>query len=142
MRAVADLEKLGPRTVWVDCDVIEADGGTRTAAITGGFVALRLAVKRLLEEEKIEADPLSASVAAVSVGIVEGTPLLDLCYTEDFAAEVDMNVVMTSKGEFIEVQGTAESRPFSDASLDRMLALAHKGIRQLVRAQKQALSGR
>lgn len=135
LRAVTDLDKLGERTIWLDCDVLEADGGTRTAAVTGAWVALRRAVSKLLKEGALKEDPLREAVAAVSVGIVEGRPLLDLCYTEDLAAAVDMNVVMTASGRFVEVQGTAEEQPYSREELDAMLALAAKGIRKLLKAQ-------
>lgn len=139
LRAVTDLQLLGQRTIWVDCDVLEADGGTRTAAITGGFVALRLAVDGLLRDGLIEKDPIRDAVAAVSVGIVEGCPLLDLAYVEDVAAEVDMNVVMTASGKFVEVQGTAEDEPFSKSEMQKMLSLAQKGIEQLTAEQAAAL---
>lgn len=139
LRAVTDLEALGPRTVWVDCDVLQADGGTRTAAVTGAYVAMRRAMDRLRREGRLDRDPLTASVAAVSVGLVEGRPLLDLCYTEDLAAGVDMNIVMTGRGKFVEVQGTAEDEPFSAGDLDRLLKLAAGGIRRLLAAQKKAL---
>ncbi|MFH0907633.1 MAG: ribonuclease PH [bacterium] len=135
MRAIVDLEKLGSRTIWVDCDVLQADGGTRTAAITGSFVALRMAVDKLLKDGALAADPVREAVAAVSVGVVDGQALLDLCYTEDVVAEVDMNVVMTASGKFVEVQGTAESEPFPRETLDEMLALAEKGIRKLLEEQ-------
>ena len=138
LRAVVDLDKLGARTVWVDCDVLQADGGTRTAAITGAFVALRLALDRLLKEGLLTEDPIRESVAAVSVGLVGGQPLLDLCYLEDVDADVDMNVVMTASGRFVEVQGTAEDQPFSKAEMETMLALAETGIRALTRAQATA----
>ncbi|MBN1268886.1 MAG: ribonuclease PH [Kiritimatiellae bacterium] len=139
LRAVSDLEKLGTRTIWVDCDVVQADGGTRTAAITGAFVALRLAVNRLVADGLLQEDPLREAVAAVSVGLTGEQALLDLCYDEDVAAEVDMNVVMTASGKFVEVQGTAESRPFSRTRLQKMLALAEKGIRELLKAQERVL---
>lgn len=138
LRAVTDLDKLGERTIWLDCDVLEADGGTRTAAVTGAWVALRRAVNKLLKEGALKEDPLREAVAAVSVGIVEGRPLLDLCYTEDLAAAVDMNVVMTASGKFVEVQGTAEESPYSREELDRLLALAGKGIRKLLKEQESA----
>ena len=141
LRAVVDLEKLGPRSFWVDCDVIEADGGTRTASITGAYIALRLAVNRMLEEGLLEEDPILDQVAAVSVGVVKDRPLLDLCYEEDFAAEVDMNVVMTASGKFIEVQGTAEESPFSSTALNEMLALARKGIDELAAIQRKVIGG-
>jgi len=141
MRAAIDLEKLGPRTVWVDCDVLQADGGTRTAAITGSFVALSLAVKKLITEGKLTASPIVNSVAAVSVGIVDGQALLDLCYTEDVAAAVDMNLVMTAKGEFIELQGTGEEATFTESQLAELLSAGKSGIRQLLEAQTAALAG-
>jgi ribonuclease PH len=139
MRAAVDLDKVGPRTIWVDCDVLQADGGTRTAAITGAFVALSLAVRKLQSEGKLAADPIANAVAAVSVGIVSGVPMLDLCYTEDAAAEVDMNLVMTGKGEFIELQGTGEEATFDQAQLAAMLELGKAGIQQLLAAQREAL---
>jgi ribonuclease PH len=140
LRAVVDMEKLGPRTIWVDCDVLQADGGTRTAAVTGGFVAMRRAINKLLREGKIEEDPVNEAVAAISVGIVEGVPVLDLPYTEDLAAEVDMNIVMTASNRFVEVQGTAEEEPFSSARLQDMLKLAKKGIAELIALQEKAYS--
>jgi len=140
MRAAVDLEKLGPRTAWIDCDVLQADGGTRTAAITGGFVALRLAVHKLRQAGKITTDPIQNKVAAVSVGVVKGRPLLDLNYEEDVVAEVDMNLVMTGRGEFIEVQGTGEQATFTDDQLAAMLALGRTGIRDLIAAQDAALA--
>jgi ribonuclease PH len=133
------MERLGSRTIWLDCDVIQADGGTRTASITGAYVALALALRRLRRTGKIEADPLTGSVAAVSAGIVGGKALLDLCYDEDAHAEVDMNFVMTGKGRFIEVQGTAETKPFTRTQLDRLADLAWGGIQQLTSMQRQAL---
>lgn len=139
LRAVTDLEKLGARTIWVDCDVLQADGGTRTAAITGGYVALALALRKLQADGLIAESPLKAAVAAVSIGLVEGRPLLDLCYAEDVAAEVDMNVVMTDAGEFVEVQGTGEQGTFSGQELMRLLKLAAKGVKELFRAQQAAL---
>lgn len=139
LRAVTNLEKLGSRTVWVDCDVLEADGGTRTAAITGAYVALILAIRKLQSCGMLLDSPVTAAVAAVSVGVVEGESLLDLCYTEDVEASVDMNVVMTDKGEFVEVQGTGEEKPFGKTDLARLLELAEKGIADLLRAQQQAL---
>ncbi len=140
LRAVLDMVKLGQRTVWIDCDVIQADGGTRTAAITGSFVALRLAIEKLLQDGKIAESPIVDSVAAISVGIVGGVPLLDLCYVEDVDADVDMNVVMTRAGRFVEVQGTAEAKPFSDQEMKAMLNLAKKGIRALMKCQDKCLS--
>lgn len=140
IRAAVDLHKVGARTICVDCDVVQADGGTRTAAITGAFVALSLAVKKLQAERKISENPLLAQVAAVSVGIVNGTTLLDLCYTEDVAASVDMNLVMNSRGEFIEVQGTGEEATFTDVQLGELLALGKTGIRELLAAQQKAIA--
>jgi len=139
MRAALDLEKLGSRTIWVDCDVLQADGGTRTAAITGSYVALMLAVRKLLAEGKITENPILHAVAAVSMGIVGGQPMLDLCYTEDVSASVDFNLVMNSAGEFIELQGTGEEATFSEAQLAALLALGKSGIRQLLEAQERAL---
>jgi ribonuclease PH len=139
LRAVVDLKKVGERTFWIDADVIQGDGGTRTAAITGSFIALSSAVKKLMDQGLLTANPITDFVAAVSVGIVEGKPLLDLCYEEDSKAEVDMNVVMTGKGKFIEVQGTAEGNPFSKTDMDRLLDLAKKGIRELIAQQKKVL---
>jgi ribonuclease PH len=139
LRGVADLEALGERTVYVDCDVLEADGGTRCASITGGYVALALACRRLQEEGKLTRSPLTASVAAVSCGVVEGTPMLDLDYPEDSTAEVDANVVMTGDGGLVEVQATAERTPLSRAHLDELLALAQTGIEGLRAAQEAAL---
>jgi ribonuclease PH len=140
MRAALDLDKLGERTVWVDCDVLQADGGTRTAAITGAFVALSLAVKKLTAEKKLAANPVLHAVAAVSVGIVDGRPLLDLCYTEDVAATVDMNLVMNAAGEFIEVQGTGEEATFTESQLAELLASGRAGIRELLAAQEKAIA--
>ncbi len=129
LRSVVDYRKLGERTITVDCDVIQADGGTRTAAITGAYVALALACRRLMEDGLIEAYPLNGQVAAVSVGIIDGAPMLDLCYEEDSKAHVDMNVVMTDKGAFIEVQGTGEEAPFSREQFDTLLEVAEKVLR-------------
>ncbi|WP_374675094.1 ribonuclease PH [Ideonella sp.] len=140
MRAVFDLAALGERTITLDCDVLQADGGTRTAAITGAFVAAQDAVNTLLARGLIPASPIRDAVAAVSVGIVQGTPLLDLEYVEDAGCDTDMNVVMTGAGGFVEVQGTAEGVPFSRAEMDRLLALAAKGIAELVAAQRAALA--
>jgi ribonuclease PH len=141
MRAALDLQKLGSRTIWVDCDVLQADGGTRTAAITGAYVALALAVRKLIAAGKLTESPLLHAVAAVSVGIVEKQPLLDLCYTEDVAAEVDFNVVMNAAGEFIELQGTGEEATFSEHQLAEMLVLAKAGVGELLAAQHAALGG-
>jgi ribonuclease PH len=139
MRSVFDLRLLGERTIHLDCDVLQADGGTRTAAITGAYVAAHDAVSWLLRQGRIDASPIRDAVAAVSVGIVQGTPLLDLEYTEDSACDTDMNVVMTGSGGFVEVQGTAEGVPFSRAEMEALLALAGQGIGQLVAAQQAAL---
>jgi ribonuclease PH len=141
LRAVSELKNLGERTVWIDCDVLQADGGTRTASITGAYVALVEAVQRWLRRGIIESDPVRDAVAAVSVGIVEGRVLLDLCYEEDSKADVDMNFVMTGSGRFVEVQGTAESIPFTRSQMERMTDVARQGIRELVKAQKKALAG-
>jgi ribonuclease PH len=139
LRAVVDLEALGERTITVDCDVLQADGGTRTASITGGFVALALAIEKLAAQTPFERYPLTDFLASISVGSVGGVVLLDLNYEEDAQAEVDMNVVMTGSGAFVEVQGTGENAPFGRAELDEMLALAEEGIRQLVALQQQVL---
>ena len=139
LRAVTNLDILGERPFTADCDVIKADGGTRTAAITGGYVALHQAFEKLVEAGELSSVPLSTAVAAVSVGIVEGVPLLDLCYEEDARAEADFNVVMTGDGRFVEVQGTAEHQPYSRQELDALLALAEAGIRRLLEAQRTAL---
>src|SRR5437667_7283310 len=139
LRAISNRSLLGERTVTIDCDVLQADGGTRTAAITGAYVAFAIACRRLLGEKRIKRSPIIAEVAAISVGIVDGTPLLDLKYEEDSRAEVDMNVVCTGDGRFIEVQGTAEGQPFSRAQMDELLELGRRGIEQLVRAQREAI---
>jgi ribonuclease PH len=139
LRAVVDMEALGERTVWVDCDVMQADGGTRTAAITGGFICLADALRHALECGMVQKKPILDYVAAVSVGVVGGRPVLDLCYEEDFEAEVDMNIVMTGGGKFVEVQGTAESRPFSPETLDELMKLARQGIGKLVDLQRAEL---
>ncbi|WP_144325370.1 ribonuclease PH [Tepidimonas aquatica] len=141
LRAVFDLGALGERTITLDCDVLQADGGTRTAAITGAWVAAHDAVHQLLAEGKLTRNPITAPVAAVSVGIVQGRAVLDLDYVEDSACETDMNVVMTGAGHFVEVQGTAEGAPFNRAQLDAMLALAERGIQQLITLQRAALDG-
>lgn len=135
LRAVVDMKALGERTVWIDCDVLQADGGTRTASITGSFVALYLALEKLKEQGIIAEIPITDYVAAISVGIVDGIPILDLEYVEDSRAEVDMNVVMTGQGEFVEIQGTAEGKPFSRQEMDQLLQLAEKGIRELIELQ-------
>jgi ribonuclease PH len=140
LRSVTRLTELGERTIWVDCDVIQADGGTRTAAITGGFVAMALAMDRLKQRGLLPSIPLQDYVAATSVGVIAGTPLLDLAYDEDSKAEVDMNVVKTADGRFIEVQGTAEGPPFPRDTLDTLLSLADRGIAALAKIQKEALN--
>ncbi len=140
LRAVVDMTALGERTVLVDCDVIQADGGTRTASITGAYIALVDALRHVKKRGLIKSVPVKDYLAAVSVGIVNGKPMLDLCYSEDSTAEVDMNLVMTGKGLIVEVQGTAEGDPFTRAELGRLLALGEKGIRALVRKQKEVLA--
>jgi ribonuclease PH len=140
LRAALDLEKLGSRTIWVDCDVLQADGGTRTAAITGAFVALSLAVKKLMAEGKLSHSPLQHAVAAVSAGIVGGQAMLDLCYTEDAGAAVDMNLVMNAAGEFIELQGNGEEATFSETQLASLLALGKAGVRRLLELQQAAVA--
>ncbi|HNX27892.1 MAG TPA: ribonuclease PH [Syntrophomonadaceae bacterium] len=142
LRAVVDLEMLGERTIWIDCDVIQADGGTRTASVTGAFVALYLALNRLLEQGTIKQIPLIDYVGAISVGKVDGVLVLDLEYSEDYRADVDMNVVMTGSGEFVEIQGTAEGISFSKQELDEMLKLAQKGIMELIALQKEILGAK
>jgi ribonuclease PH len=139
LRSVVDLDALGERTIWIDCDVMQADGGTRTASITGAFVALGLALHKLYEEKAIKKMPLKSMVSAISVGVVKGEPVLDLCYEEDSKAKVDMNVIMTDKGEFVEVQGTGEESPFTRDELNRLLELAEKGNRELNEIQREAL---
>ena len=140
LRVVTDMKALGERTVWVDCDVIQADGGTRTASVTGGFVALALALERIVAAGMIRTVPLTDSVAATSVGIVDDNLLLDLNYEEDSRAQVDMNVVMTGSGKCVEVQATAEGRPYSNQELQQMLDLATRGIRNLTRVQQELLN--
>jgi len=139
LRAVMDMKKLGERTITVDCDVIQADGGTRTASITGGFVALAEAIQKMLADGVIKESPLTGSVASISVGIYKGTPVLDLDYPEDSNAETDMNIVMTDSGEFIEVQGTAEGHAFTDDEFAAMISLARAGIEQIIEAQNEAI---
>jgi ribonuclease PH len=139
LRSVVDMKALGERTVLIDCDVIQADGGTRTASITGAYIALVDGLRRARNQGMIAAIPVTDYLAAVSVGIVDGKPVLDLCYTEDSAAEVDMNIVMTGKGRIVEVQGTAEGEPFSKAELNKLIALGEKGIKTLVRKQRGLL---
>ena len=141
LRGVVDMEMLGPRTITVDCDVLQADGGTRTASITGAYVALQLAVRKLAASHGVSTSCVQTAVAAVSVGVIKGVPMLDLCYEEDSTAEVDFNVVMTGVDDFVEVQGTAEGKPFSRASMDGLLDLAKKGIGELFAAQQAALEG-
>jgi ribonuclease PH len=140
LRAVTDMSNLGERTIWLDCDVIQADGGTRTASITGAYVALHLALQHLLGQDLISQIPLKDAVAAVSVGMLQDIPHLDLNYPEDSTSDVDMNIVMTGSGNLIEVQGTAEGEPFSQANLLDLLALARQGINQLMEAQRAVLS--
>lgn len=140
IRAAVDLEKVGQRTIWIDCDVLQADGGTRTASITGAFVALSLAIRKLMSAGKLMENPILHGVAAVSMGICGGEPLLDLCYIEDAAAAVDFNLVMNSKGEFIELQGSGEESTFSEAQLASLMVLGKKGIRELLAAQQAALA--
>ncbi len=139
LRAAVDLDALGERTIWMDCDVIQADGGTRTAAITGAFIALWDACKCLQDQRKIDVLPIADNIAATSVGVIEGTPMLDLCYTEDSAADVDMNIVMTGSGKFIEIQGTAEHNPFSREETNQLLDLSVSGIQQLIRLQNRMM---
>ena len=139
LRSILDMTKLGERTVWIDADVIQGDGGTRTASITGAYIALYDAVQKLIKEGKLQESPLVDAIAAVSVGMVDGSAMLDLCYHEDSKAEVDMNVVMTGSGKFIEVQGTAEGKAFSGTEMDALLALAKKGIQELIAAQRKCL---
>jgi ribonuclease PH len=142
LRGITDLAALGPRTVWIDCDVLQADGGTRTAAITGAYVALADALQYLRKNGLLSSLPLKDFVAATSVGVVEGQVVLDLCYAEDSVAEVDMNVIMTGGGKYVEVQGTAEDTPFDRADLDAMLLVASAGIRELVTLQRRLLAER
>src|SRR5580700_9266557 len=140
MRAAIDLERLGSRTIWLDCDVLQADGGTRTASITGSYVALALAIRSLQRDGKLASDPILRPVAAVSVGIVQGQAWLDLSYVEDAAAAVDMNLVMNAEGEFIELQGSGEEASYTEQQLAAMLALGKRGIKQLLRLQQEALA--
>lgn len=141
LRSVVDLSGLGERTIWLDCDVLQADGGTRTASITGAFLCLSEALKYAVRNGLIEKIPLKDYLAAISVGIVKGEPLIDLCYSEDSTAEVDMNVVMTGSGKFVEIQGTAEGMPFPKSALDSLLKLADEGINHLIGIQKQFIEG-
>ena len=140
LRTAIDMDRIGERTIWIDCDVIEADGGTRTASITGSFIALRQAVDSLVRAGKLSQSPMRGFVAAVSVGIVSGVPMLDLNYAEDSTADVDFNIVMTDKGEFVEIQGTAERNPFGDSAHAQLLALGRTGIMELIDHQRQVLS--
>lgn len=139
LRACIDLELLGERTITIDCDVIQADGGTRTTSITGAFIALNIAINRLIEKKIIENSPIKSNVAAISVGILNGVPILDLMYSEDSIADVDMNIVMNDKGEFIEIQGTGEEATFTRKDLDQLLCLAEKGIYELINIQKKEI---
>ena len=142
LRATVDMKKLGERAITIDCDVLQGDGGTRTASITGGYVALVLAIRKLMEQGDVRENPLITSVAAVSAGIVEDELLLDLCYEEDSAAMVDLNCVMTGEGELVEIQGTGEGRPFTIEEQRKLVELCHAGIRQLKEIQKEALGGK
>ncbi len=139
LRSIVDMDVLGERSILIDCDVVQADGGTRTASITGSFIALVDALRHMKKQGMIESVPVTDHLAAVSVGVVGGKPMLDLCYKEDSTAEVDMNLVMTGKGRIVEVQGTAEGEPFSKAELAKMLALGEKGIRVLIKKQEEVL---
>jgi len=141
LRSVVDLTRIGERTIWIDCDVLQADGGTRTASITGAFMCLSDALKYAMRNGLIDKNPLKDYLAAISVGVVHGDPVIDLCYAEDSIAEVDMNVVMTGSGKFVEVQGTAEGIPFSKDTLDHLLKLAGEGINHLIDIQKQLVEG-
>jgi len=140
LRTIADLRSLGEKTIWIDCDVIQADGGTRTASITGAYVALAEGVRKWLTRGLIGIDPIRDAVAAVSIGIIEGKILLDLCYEEDSKADVDMNFVMTGSGKFIEVQGTAEASPFTKKQMERMADIAQQGIKELLNMQKKVIA--
>jgi ribonuclease PH len=139
LRTAIDLDKLGERTIWLDCDVIEADGGTRTASITGAFVAMSLAINKLRTAGTLTQNPVRGFVAAVSVGIIAGVPMMDLNYLEDSSADVDFNLVMTDKDEFVEIQGTAERNPFSSSKLNELLDLGRQGVQQLIRLQRETL---
>jgi ribonuclease PH len=141
LRASVETEKLGERQIWIDCDVIEADGGTRTASITGAFVAMSIAIAQLVATNKIRQNPIRSHVAAVSVGIIRGLPMLDLDYSEDSTADVDFNVVMTDQDEFVEIQGTAERSPFNSDRLTNLLDLGRQGIRELIEIQRKTLRG-
>lgn len=137
LRSIVDMKKLGERTIWIDADVIQGDGGTRTASITGGYIALCEAIEKLIKSGGLEESPIMDSIAAVSVGIIEGKPCLDLCYVEDSKAEVDMNFVITGSGKFVEIQGTAEGVPFSQNQMNDLLALGKKGVAELIKIQKK-----
>ncbi|MDU1911255.1 ribonuclease PH [Fusobacterium sp.] len=139
LRTAVDLDKLGERTITIDCDVIQADGGTRTTSISGGFIALALAVKKLMKDRVLSVNPIVSNVAAISVGVVRGTPMLDLMYTEDSAAEVDMNVVMNGKGEFVEVQGTGEEATYTRKELNELIDLAEVGIKEIIKLQNEII---
>ncbi len=139
LRASIELEKLGERQIWIDCDVIEADGGTRTASITGAFVAMSIAIDKLVASKKVSHNPIRSHVAAVSVGVIKGVPMLDLDYPEDSTADVDFNIVMTDRDEFVEIQGTAERFPFSTTALTELLDLGRRGIRELIEIQRKSL---
>ena len=141
LRAIADLKILGERSIWIDCDVIQADGGTRTASITGAYIAVAEAARGWLDRGIVNIDPLKDAVAAVSIGIIDGKIFLDLCYEEDSKADVDMNFVMTGSGKFIEVQGTAEHAPFTRKQMERMAEIAQEGIKELMKAQKKVIAG-
>jgi ribonuclease PH len=141
IRGIANLKNVGERTIWIDCDVISADGGTRTASISGAYIAVALALDKLEKRKKLKGPVLKGTLAAISVGIVDGEPCLDLCYREDSTAEVDMNVVMTGDGRYVELQGTAEGDPFSADQMQSMLALASKGIAEISEIQKQTIAG-
>ncbi len=141
LRAVVDMKKLGERQIFLDCDVLQADGGTRCASITGAYVALNLACKKLVSTGKLKGSPIISDVAAISVGIIEGTPLLDLKYEEDSNADVDMNIVCTGTGKFIEIQGTAEQAPFDREQMNEMLKLGEKGVKELFEIQRKILNG-
>ena len=139
LRTAIDMDKLGERTIWLDCDVIEADGGTRTASITGAFVAMSAAIEKLVASKSVSRNPIRSHVAAVSVGIIKGVPMLDLDYSEDSTADVDFNIVMTDRDEFVEIQGTAERFPFSTTGLSQLLELGRRGINQLIDVQRKTL---
>jgi ribonuclease PH len=140
LRACVDMDKLGERTIWIDCDVIQADGGTRTASITGAYIALYDALHTAMERGIIRSNPLTDRLAAISVGIVKGVPMLDICYAEDSIADADMNVVMTGSGKIVEIQGTAETEPFSRELLDELIVLAEKGIKELIAIQNEIIT--